>query len=170
MGDEIFYMLNSFPNLYKRGTMRKKELSSVDQSLEFLLRRRRRYTVSFFFSLLLGRYLSIRDCPYFTLLYSPLLLYQYLSILYPRMFIVCRREVVGCVFLTFYLLFVSVDGWMDGCVVLTWLGCFFFLLFWKKKKTLCTQSVCVNATPFIHCCVPKKNCFQSASCLIFLLL
>merc|ERR1712238_432677 len=28
--DEIFYMLNSFPNLYKRGTMRKKELSSVD--------------------------------------------------------------------------------------------------------------------------------------------
>merc|ERR1712238_159825 len=73
-------------------------------------------------------------------------------------FIVCRREVVGCV-LNLMLLFVSVDGWIDGWLCrVDMVGVFFFFFF--EEKTLCTQSVCVNATPFIHSCVPPRTLFS----------
>merc|ERR1712238_146783 len=99
---------------------------------------------------------------YSTLLYSTTSIY----ILYPRMFIVCRREVVGCVFLTLYLLFVSVDGWMDGWLCRVDMVGVSFFLFEEKH---CVPNLCVS-TPLHYSFYYLCQELFSTSCLIFLLL
>merc|ERR1712238_346850 len=92
---------------------------------------------------------------YSTLLYSTTLPVSIYTI--STMFIVCRREVVGCVFFTLfiYYLFLLMDGWL--CRV-DMVGVFFFFFFEEKH---CVPNLCVSTPLHLFILVyPRKTVFS----------